>query len=125
METNKINNGCKSQNDNEMQGTGISINAKDLTEIGKLYFLPSKPTTAKVEIEITDNAINLQTRNVSIKIPLSNAQDANLISQQGTLKQDPYEAVGRKLYTKECDLDASPNSQQRRKDGKLDNINDY
>lgn len=118
METNKINNGCKSQIDNEMQKTGISINAKDLTETGKLFFLPSKSTTAKVEIEITDNAINLQTRNVSIKIPLSNTQDVNLINQQVTLKQDPYEAVARKFYIKECDLDASPNIQPQRKDGK-------
>lgn len=125
METNKINNGCKSQNDNEMQKTGISINAKDLTETGKSFFLPSKSTTVKVEIEITDNAINIQAGNVSIKIPLSNAQDANLISQQGTLKQDPYEAVARKFYIKECDLDARPNSQPLRKDGKLDNIKDY
>lgn len=104
METNKINNGCKSQNDNEMQRTGFDINVKDLTETGKLFFLPSKSTTAKVEIEITDNAINLQTRNVSIKIPLSNEQDANLINQQVTLKQEPYEEVVRKLYTKECDI---------------------
>lgn len=118
METNKINNGCKSQNDNEMQKTGISINAKDLTETGKLFFLPSKSTTAKVEIEITDNAINLQTRNVSIKIPRSSTQDVNLINQQVTLKQDPYEAVARKFYIKECDLDASPNIQPQRKDGK-------
>lgn len=52
METNKINSGCKSQNNNEMQGTGISINAKDLTETGKLVFSPYKTTDAKVEIEI-------------------------------------------------------------------------
>ena len=106
METNKINNGCKSQNNNEMQGTGISINAKDLTETGKLFFLPSKSTTAKVEIEITDNAINLQTRNVSVKMPRHSTQDVNLISQQGTLKQDPYEAVARKFYIKECDINS-------------------
>ena len=109
METNKIDNGCKSKNDNEMQRTGFDINVKDLTETGKLFFLPSKSTTAKVEIEITDNAINLQTRNVSIKIPLSNEQDANLISQQGTLKQDPYEEVARKFYIKDCDINKRTN----------------
>ena len=125
METNKINNGCKSQNDNEMQSTGFDINAKDLIKRGKLVFSPYKTTDEKVEIEITDNAINIQAGNVSIKIPLSNAQDANLISQQVTLKQDPYEAVARKFYIKECDLDARPNSQPLRKDGKLDNIKDY
>lgn len=123
METNKINNGCKSQNDDEMQRTGFSTNAKDLTERGKFAYLPSKET--KVEIEITDNAINIQAGNVSVKMPRHSTQDVNLINQQVTLKQEPYEAVVRKLYTKECDLDASPNSQQRRKDGKLDNINDY
>lgn len=125
METNKINNGCKSQNDNEMQSTDFDINAKDLTERGKFGYLPYKTTDEKVEIEITDNAINIQAGNVSIKMPRHSTQDANLINQQVTLKQDPYDAVVRKLYTKECDLDASPNSQQRRKDGKLDNINDY
>lgn len=104
METSKTNNGCKSQNNNEMQNTGFDINAKDLTETGKLSFSPHKIKATKVEIEITDNAINLQTRNVSIKIPLSNAQDVNLINQQVTLKQDPYEAVVRKFYTKECDI---------------------
>ena len=109
METNKINNGCKSQNDNEMQSTGFDINAKDLTKTGKLSFLPSKSMTTKVEIEITDNAINLQTRNVSIKIPLSNEQDVNLINQQVTLKQDPYEAVARKLYIKDCDINKTTN----------------
>lgn len=122
MET---NNGCKSQNNNEMQGTGISINAKDLTERGKIVFSPYKTTDEKVEIEITDNAINIQAGNVSIKMPRHSTQDVNLINQQVTLKQEPYEAVVRKLYTKECDLDASPNSQPRRKDGKLDDINDY
>ena len=40
METNKTNNGCKSQNDNEMQRTGFDINAKDLTERGKLVHFP-------------------------------------------------------------------------------------
>lgn len=104
METNKINNGCKSQNNNEMQGTGISINAKDLIKTGKLSFSPHKIKATKVEIEITNNAINLQTRNVSIKIPLSNEQDANLINQQVTLKQEPYEAVARKFYIEECDI---------------------
>lgn len=48
METNKISNGSKSQNDNEMQGTGISINAKDLTETGKIVFSPYKATDEKV-----------------------------------------------------------------------------
>lgn len=107
METNKIDNGCKSQNDNEMQSTGFDINAKDLTERGKIVFSPYKAT--KVEIEITDNAINLQTRNVSIKIPLSNAQNVNLINQQVTLKQEPYEAVARKLYIKDCDINKTTN----------------
>lgn len=101
METNKINNGCKSQNNNEMQGTGISINAKDLTKTGKFAYLPSK--TTKVEIEITDNAINIQAGNVSIKIPLSNEQAVNPILHLPTLKIDPYDVVARKLYTKECD----------------------
>lgn len=103
METSKTNNGCKSQNDNEMQSTGFDINAKDLTETGKLFFLPSKSTTAKVEIEITDNAINIQAGNVSVKMPRHSTQDVNLINQQVTLKQEPYEEVVRKLYTKECD----------------------
>lgn len=109
METNKIDNGCKSQNDNEMQSTGFDINANDLTERGKLVFSPYKATDEKVEIEITDNAINLQTRNVSIKIPLSNAQDVNLNNQQVTLKQEPYEAVARKLYIKDCDINKTTN----------------
>lgn len=97
METNKIGNGCTSENDIEMQRTGFSMNAKDLIERGKLVHFPYKTADTKVEIEITDNAINLQTRNVSIKIPLSNEQDANLINQQVTLKQEPYEAIARKL----------------------------
>lgn len=101
MET---NNGCKSQNNNEMQKTGISINAKDLTERGKFGYLPYKTTDEKVEIEITDNAINIQAGNVSVKMPRHSTQDANLISQQVTLKQEPYEAVARKLYIKECDI---------------------
>lgn len=125
MDANKIDNGCKSQNDNEMQSTGFDINAKDLIERGKLVFSPYKTTDEKVEIEITDNAINIQAGNVSVKMPRHSTQDVNLINQQVTLKQEPYKEVVRKLYTKECDLDASQNSQQRRKDGKLDNINDY
>lgn len=125
METNKTNNGCKSQNDNEMQSTGFDINAKDLIERGKIVFSPYKTTDEKVEIEITDNAINIQAGNVSVKMPRHSTQDVNLINQQVTLKQEPYEAVVRKLYTKECDLDASQNSQPLRKDGKLDNIKDY
>lgn len=104
METNKINNGCKSQNDNEMQKTGISINAKDLTETGKLSFSPHKTKATKVEIEITDNAINIQAENVSVKIPRSSTQADNPILQLPTLKQDPYEAVVTKFYTKECDI---------------------
>lgn len=118
METNKTNNGCKSQNNNEMQSKGIDFNAKDLTEIGKLVFSPYKTTDKKVDIEITDNAINIQAGNVTIKIPRSSTQDVNLINQQVTLKQEPYEAVVRKLYIKECDLDAIPNIQPLRKDGK-------
>ena len=109
METNKISNGCKSQNNNEMQSTGFDINAKDLIERGKLVFSPYKTTDEKVEIEITDDSINIQAGNVSIKIPLSNAQDANLINQQVTLKQDPYEAVARKFYIKECDINKRTN----------------
>lgn len=77
METNKINSGCKSQDDNEMQRTGFSMNAKDLPERGKLAYLPSK--TTKVEIEITDNSINIQAGNVSIKIPRSSTQADNPI----------------------------------------------
>lgn len=103
METNKINNGCKSQNNNEMQGTGISINAKDLTKTGKLSFSPHKTKATKVEIEISDNIINIQAGNVSIKIPLSNEQAVNPILHLPTLKIDPYDVVDRKLYTKECD----------------------
>ncbi|UEA63079.1 hypothetical protein LK429_00365 [Hoylesella buccalis] len=125
METNKISNGCKSQNDNEMQSTGFDINAKDFTERGKLVFSPYKTTDEKVEIEITDNAINIQAGKVSVKMSRHSTQDVNLVNQQVTLKQDPYEEVARKFYIKECDLDASPNSQPLRKDGKLDNINDY
>lgn len=117
METNKTNNGCKNQNNNEMQSTGFDINAKDLIETGKLVFSPYKATDEKVEIEITDNAINIQAGNVSIKIPRHSTQDVNLINQQVTLKQEPYEAVARKFYIKECDLDASPNIQPQRKDG--------
>lgn len=117
METNKINNGCKSQNDNEMQSMGFDINAKDLTERGKIVFSPYKTTDEKVEIEITDNAINIQAGNVSIKMPRHSTQDVNLINQQVTLKQEPYEAVVRKFYIKERDLDASPNIQPQRKDG--------
>lgn len=109
METSKTNNGCKSQNNNEMQNTGFDINAKDLTERGKIVFSPYKTTDDKVEIEITDNAINLQTRNVSIKIPRHSTQDANLINQQVTLKQEPYEAVARKFYIKECDINKTTN----------------
>lgn len=107
METNKINNGCKSQNDNEMQKTGISINAKDFTERGKIAYLPSKET--KVEIEITDNSINIQAGNVSVKIPRSSTQADNPILQLPTLKQDPYEEVARKFYIKECDLNKRTN----------------
>ena len=116
METNRISNGCKSQNNNENQRTDIDIKAKDLTERGKLVYLPSKET--KVEIEITDNAINIQAGNVSVKMPLSSTQDVNLINQQVTLKQEPYEEFARKFYIKECDLDAIPNIQPLRKDGK-------
>lgn len=120
------NNGCESQNDNEIQRTGININnAKDLTERGKVVFSPYKTTDEKVEIEITDNAINIQAGNVSVKMPRHSTQDVNLINQQVTLKQEPYEAVARKLYIKECDLEAKPNIQPLRKDGELDNINDY
>lgn len=104
METNKISNGSKSQNDNEMQGTGISINAKDLTERGKIVFSPYKTTDEKVEIEITDNAINIQAGNVSVKIPRNSTQADNPILQLPTLKQEPYEAVARKFYIKECDI---------------------
>lgn len=103
METNKIDNGCKSQNENEMQRTGFDINAKDLTERGKIVFSPYKATDEKVEIEITDNAINIQAGNVSIKMPLSNEQAVNPILHLPTLKIDPYDVVDRKLYTKECD----------------------
>lgn len=103
METNKINNGYKSQNDNEMQRSGFDINAKDLTERGKLVHFPYKTADAKVEIEITDNSINIQAGNVSIKIPRSSTQDINPTNQQVTIKQDPYEEVVRKLYIKECD----------------------
>lgn len=103
----KTNNGCKSQNDNEMQRTGFDINAKDLTERGKFAYLPSKET--KVEIEITDNAINIQAGNVSVKIPRSNTQDDNPILQLPTLKQEPYEEVARKLYTKECNINKTTN----------------
>ena len=107
----KTNNGCKSQNDNEMQRTGFDINAKDLTERGKFAYLPSKET--KVEIEITDNAINIQAGNVSVKIPRSNTQDDNPILQLPTLKQEPYEEVARKLYT--CLLYTSPSPRDRQK----------
>lgn len=109
METNKINNGCKSQNDNEMQRTGFDINAKDLTERGKLVHFPYKTADAKVEIEITDNAINIQAGNVSIKMPRSSTQADNPILQLPTLKQDPYEEVARKLYIKECDINKTTN----------------
>ena len=109
METNKTNNGCKSQNDNEMQSTGFDINAKDLIERGKLVFSPYKTTDEKVEIEITDNAINIQAGNVSIKMPRHSTQDANLINQQVTLKQDPYEEVARKFYIKECNISKTTN----------------
>lgn len=109
METNKINNGCKSENDDEMQRTGFDINAKDLTERGKLVFSPYKTTDAKVEIEITDNIINIQAGNVSIKIPRSSTQADNPILQLPTLKQNPYEAVVRKFYTKECDINKTTN----------------
>lgn len=107
MKENTINNGCKSQNDNEMQRTGFSMNANDLTERGKFAYLPSKET--KVEIEITDNAINIQAGNVSVKIPRSNTQDDNPILQLPTLKQEPYEEVARKLYTKECNINKTTN----------------
>lgn len=107
METNKTNSGCKSENDIEMQRTGFDINAKDLTETGKLFYLPSKET--KVEIEITDNAINIQAGNVSIKIPRSSTQADNPILQLPTLKQDPYEEVARKLYIKECNISKTTN----------------
>lgn len=106
MET---NNGCKSQIDNEMQKTGISINAKDLTERGKLVFSPYKATDEKVEIEITDNIINIQAGNVTIKIPQSSTQADNPILQLPTLKQDPYEEVARKLYIKDCDINKTTN----------------
>ena len=118
MKTNKIDNGRKSQNNNEMQSTDFDINAKDLTERGKLVFSPYKATDEKVEIEITDNIINIQAGNVTIKIPRSSTQDVNLINQQVTLKQEPYEAVARKFYIKECDIDVSPNIQPQRKDWK-------
>lgn len=107
METNKIDNGYKSQNDNEMQRTDFSINAKDLTERGKFAYLPSK--TTKVEIEITDNAINIQAGNVSIKIPRSSTQADNPILQLPTLKQEPYEEVARKFYIKECNISKATN----------------
>lgn len=107
METNKINNGCKSQNDDEMQRTGFDINAKDLTERGKFAYLPSKET--KVEIEITDNAINIQAGNVSVKMPRSSTQDANPILQLPMLKQEPYEEVARKFYIKECNISKTTN----------------
>lgn len=106
MET---NNGSKSQIDNEMQKTGISINAKDLTERGKLVFSPYKATDEKVEIEITDNIINIQAGNVTIKIPQSSTQADNPILQLPTLKQDPYEEVARKLYIKDCDINKTTN----------------
>lgn len=110
METNKINNGCKSQDDIEMQRTGFSMNAKDLPERGKLVHFPYKTADAKVEIEITDNAINIQAGNVSIKIPRSSTQADNPINnQQVTIKQDPYEEVARKLYIKECDINKTTN----------------
>ena len=109
METNKTNNGCKSQNNNEMQSKGIDFNAKDLIERGKLVFSPYKTTDKKVDIEITDNAINIQAGNVSVKIPRSNTQDDNPILQLPTLKQEPYEEVARKLYTKECNINKTTN----------------
>lgn len=109
METNKTNNGCKSQNDNEMQSTDFDINAKDLTERGKLVFSPYKATDEKVEIEITDNAINIQAGKVSVKMSRHSTQDINLINQQVTLKQDPYEAVDRKFYIKEYDINKTTN----------------
>lgn len=109
METNKTNNGCKSQNNNEMQSTGFDINAKDLTERGKIVFSPYKTTDEKVEIEITDNAINIQAGNASVKIPRHSTQADNPILQLPTLKQDPYEEVARKFYIKECDINKTTN----------------
>lgn len=81
MKENTINNGCKSQDDIEMQRTGFSMNANDLTERGKLVHFPYKTADAKVEIEITDKAINIQAGNVSVKIPRSNEQAVNPINQ--------------------------------------------
>ena len=109
METNKINNGCKSENDDEMQRTGFDINAKDLTERGKVVHFPYKTADAKVGIEITDNAINIQAGNVSIKIPRSNEQAVNPILQLPTLKQEPYEEVARMFYIKECNISKTTN----------------
>ncbi|WP_232504136.1 hypothetical protein [Hoylesella timonensis] len=50
------------------------MNANDLTERGKLVHFPYKTADAKVEIEITGKAINIQAGNVSVKIPRSSTQ---------------------------------------------------